>query len=61
MKMKFAGGVMKQIDWPMTQPSTIHEWGKCDCKEDVIWQIDGKFGARTWVCFTCGYAERGSE
>ena len=52
---------MNNTEWPMTRPSTIHEWGKCDCKEDVIWQIDGKFGARTWVCFTCGYAERGSE
>ena len=43
-------------DWPDIRPNNVHEWGKCGCGEDVVWQIDGKFGHRCHVCFTCGYS-----
>lgn len=52
---------MNNTEWPMTQPSNIIRSGNCGCGEDFVYQIDGKFGARSWVCFTCGYCERGSE
>tara|TARA_R100000773_G_scaffold44247_1_gene44707 strand:+ start:1108 stop:1266 length:159 start_codon:yes stop_codon:yes gene_type:complete len=52
---------MNNTEWPMTQPSNIRRSGNCGCGEDFVYEIDGKFGARSWVCFTCGYAERGSE
>ena len=61
MKMKYVGGVMKPIDWPTTKPSNMTISGNCGCGEDFVYQIDGKFGARSWVCLTCGFCERGSE
>ena len=43
-------------NWPDIKPNNVHEFDKCGCEEDVVWQIDGKFGHRCLVCFTCGYS-----
>ena len=43
--------------WPMTEPSNMFVIDDCGCGEDFVYQIDGKFGAQSQVCMTCGYVK----